>query len=117
MLAASDFLAGSRIAEVSAAGLLAVVILREVFRFLKEKDSKKPNGFWQRWEKEFKVMVEQTRKMYEMHNVFDEDHVPVWHMRKSMIKAIEAMKDESKKHTLILEQIKEILQSTRDGDR
>lgn len=66
--------------NLTAGGVLALLIIREVLGFLKTKNASPPCAFC----KECKLMAKQIQTLYDWHDVSDEDNVKVWYVRKSL---------------------------------
>jgi len=64
--------------QLGAGGVFAIFILKEVFNFL--KTMKKPVSE----DDQLQRIEDMVKKMHDLHNVVDEDGVPVWYVRKSM---------------------------------
>ena len=104
-------------------GLLVVIVLREVFSFLKDR---KPDGAndtaAERIEKTLKLayeIKEMSSDLWEVHNVRDQDGVPVWYIRRGLEESIEklaeaitVMSQNSGAQTIALEQIARENQAT-----
>lgn len=91
------------VSTIGVPAAVTVIILREVFSFLKEK-KKNGNGVGA-WRAQIDEMHEQVKKLHELHDVYDEDHVPVWHVRRSMERTLEKMIENSVMQTALLKEI------------
>ena len=67
--------------QVGAGGLFALLVLREVFGFLKEKVRAQSNLV-------IDNMAKQIQELHEWHAVTDEDGVKIWYLRRTLENAI-----------------------------
>ena len=64
--------------QIGVGGIFAILILREVFAFLHRREAKNGTKEW----------VGKIDKMFDWQNVFDDEGVPIWYVRKSLEEAI-----------------------------
>jgi hypothetical protein len=67
--------------NLTAGGVLALLIIREVLGFLKTRNGGSGVSISA---KELHRMASQIEKLYDWHDQKDEDGVPVWYVRKSL---------------------------------
>ena len=72
------------ILQLGAGGMVAVVILRVVFDFIAKIRPVQQSP-------EMTKMMSQVAGLYRMHDITDEDGVPVWYVRRSLEAAIEGL--------------------------
>jgi len=72
--------------ELSAGGILAILIIREVLAFLKARQEDPPDH--ERILVMLKSVMDQTQQLYDWHDRRDEEGVPVWYVRKSLETAL-----------------------------
>lgn len=103
----------SALTEYGVAGILVIIILREVFNFLKSQKVKKiENGDYSN-KKIFDFLVQLNGKindanreihdLYQWHDVKDGDGVPIWYIRRSLEEAIKALADNVGEQTKVFQ--------------
>ena len=90
-------------AQIGAAGLLVLIILREVFAFLKTR-----NGVTK--SQHLDKMSKQLDELHQWHNVVDDDGVKVWYVRRSLEQAIVRFAGAVEKQTIVLERMMDRLE-------
>lgn len=92
--------------QVGAGGLFALLVLREVFGFLKEKVRAQSNLV-------IDNMAKQIQELHEWHAVTDEDGVKIWYLRRSLENAIEKLTSNLDIQTQLLREMVLILKDSR----
>ena len=72
------------ITSVGVGGIFAILIIREVFGFLKSRRGSDSD----RQAKIMEALARQTKDLWDWHNVADTDGVKVWYVRRSSEEAI-----------------------------
>jgi hypothetical protein len=93
--------------QVGAGGLFALLVLREVFGFLKEKVRAQSNLV-------IDNMAKQIQELHEWHAVTDEDGVKIWYLRRSLEGAIEKLTNNLDIQTQLLREMVLILKDSRN---
>jgi hypothetical protein len=93
--------------QVGAGGLFALLVIREVFSFLKERVRCSSNTMLEH-------MAKQIHEMHEWHAVTDEDGVKVWYVRRSLENALEKLSHTLDAQTQLLREMVLILKDTRN---
>ena len=93
--------------QVGAGGLFALLVIREVFSFLKERVRCSGNTMLEH-------MAKQIHEMHEWHAVTDEDGVKVWYVRRSLENALEKLSHTLDAQTQLLREMVLILKDTRN---
>ncbi len=93
--------------QVGAGGLFALLVLREVFGFLKEKVRAQSNLV-------IDNMAKQIQELHEWHAVTDEDGVKIWYLRRSLENAIEKLTSNLDIQTQLLREMVLILKDSRN---
>lgn len=93
--------------QVGAGGLFALLVLREVFGFLKEKVRAQSNVV-------IDNMAKQIQELHEWHAVTDEDGVKIWYLRRSLENAIEKLTSNLDIQTQLLREMVLILKDSRN---
>lgn len=96
----------NQLLQLGVGGLFAILVLREVFSFLKERTRCQNN-------KPFEKMVKQIDELHQWHDVTDDDGVRVWYVRRSLEGAIEKLTHTLDAQTLLLRELVLSLQETR----
>ena len=95
--------APSSFTDIGTAGILTILILREVFEYLKKRDRKNED-----------VTILDIRKkvdeLHSWHNQRDADGIPVWYVKQSMHANIDKLTDVMALQTQTLAQIVVLLQ-------
>ena len=94
--------------QVGAGGLFALLVLREVFGFLKEKVRAQSNLV-------IDNMAKQIQELHEWHAVTDEDGVKIWYLRRSLENAIEKLTSNLDIQTQLLREMVLILKDSRNA--
>ena len=84
--------------ELGIGGILALLILKEVFNFLK---TRKLNGESGKIAKIFEL----TKDIFDMHNQKDNDGVYVWYVRRSLEEAIIKLAENIDKQTICFREL------------
>lgn len=92
--------------QIGAGGLFALLILREVFGFLKEKVRAQSNTV-------IDIMAKQINELHEWHAVTDEDGVKIWYLRRSLENAIEKLTNNLDIQTQLLRELVMSMKETR----
>jgi len=92
--------------QIGAGGLFALLILREVFGFLKEKVRAQNNTV-------IDIMAKQIQELHEWHAVTDEDGVKIWYLRRSLENAIEKLTNNLDIQTQLLRELVMSMKETR----
>ena len=88
--------------QLGGAGLLVLILLREIFGFLKNKGVR--NGYEEHQDK-ISQIYEWQKDLYRMHNVYDDDGVPKWYVKKSVESALESIAECLSMQTELLKKI------------
>lgn len=92
--------------QLGVGGLFAILVIREVFSFLKERTRCQNN-------KQLERMAHQIHELHQWHDVTDEDGVRVWYVRRSLEQAIEKLTLTLDAQTQLLRELTMSLQETR----
>ncbi len=92
--------------QIGAGGLFALLILREVFGFLKEKVRAQNNTA-------FDILAKQIQELHDWHAVTDEDGVKIWYLRRSLENAIEKLTNNLDIQTQLLRELVLSMKETR----
>ena len=96
---------GSELAiQVGIGGTLALLVLREVFAFLKGRSAQASNE-----------CQRQLQDLWDWHNLADDEGVKVWYVRKSLERSIDALAENVKHQTEMLEALKHEIQRGGQG--
>jgi hypothetical protein len=82
--------------QVGIGGIIAMLILREVFGFLSKKRNGDPVGA------ELRHVKAMVKDLHGWHSVVDQDGVKIWYMRRSFEDAIKALGDNIATQTELL---------------
>jgi hypothetical protein len=95
-------------ATIGVPAAVVIIILREVFGFVKvQKNGKDKELLTRECRTNLKEVINLTKELHAMHAVYDEDHVPVWHNRKSMIRDLSKMRENSEEQVRLLTRLVE----------
>lgn len=92
--------------QIGAGGLFALLVLREVFGFLKERSRNQCNIM-------LDTMAKEVHEMHEWHSVTDEDGVKIWYLRRSLENAIEKLTSNLDVQTQLLRELVLSMKETR----
>jgi hypothetical protein len=92
--------------QIGAGGLFALLVLREVFGFLKERARTQCNVT-------LDTMAKEVHEMHEWHAVTDEDGVKIWYLRRSLENAIEKLTNNLDVQTQLLRELVISMKETR----
>ena len=109
---------GDLVTQLGVGGIFAIIILREVFGFLAKKRDK--NGSSTAQTDMFTLLraIEGgTAELVRLHDVKDEDGVPVWYVRKSLERQIERLVVGVAGMTKAVETQTEVLEKLAEGDK
>lgn len=81
--------------QLGVGGLLVILVLKEVFAFLKNVKEKRNGGYSPACAKCF----EMVRDLYDMHNQKDSDGVYIWYVRRSLEDAVNKLAENIAKQT------------------
>jgi hypothetical protein len=93
--------------QLGAGGLFALLVLREVFGFLKERVRYTHNTALEQ-------MAKEVHEMHEWHAVTDEDGVKVWYIRRSLENTLDKLSHTLDAQTQLLKEMVLILKDTRN---
>lgn len=93
--------------QLGAGGLFALLVLREVFGFLKERVRYTHNAALEQ-------MAKEVHEMHEWHAVTDEDGVKVWYIRRSLENTLDKLSHTLDAQTQLLKEMVLILKDTRN---
>jgi hypothetical protein len=93
--------------QLGAGGLFALLIIREVFGFLKERVRCNSNVT-------IEQMAKEVHEMHEWHAVTDEDGVKVWYIRRSLEHTLDKLSHTLDAQTQLLKEMVLILKDTRN---
>ncbi|MBY0354403.1 MAG: hypothetical protein K2Q12_01585 [Rickettsiales bacterium] len=93
--------------QLGAGGLFALLVLREVFGFLKERVRYTHNAALEQ-------MAKEVHEMHEWHAVTDEDGVKVWYIRRSLENTLDKLSLTLDAQTQLLKEMVLILKDTRN---
>ena len=93
--------------QLGAGGLFALLVLREVFGFLKERVRNTNNTALEQ-------MAKEVHEMHEWHAVTDEDGVKVWYIRRSLENTLDKLSHTLDAQTQLLKEMVLILKDTRN---
>ena len=98
-------------AEVGIGGAVAILVLKEVFNFIKEmrKDNSCVDD-----DKERRRINNKIEALYEWHNVKDENGVPIWYHRPQAERIIEKMAENIATQTEVLKDLSREIRSLHD---
>lgn len=92
--------------QLGVGGLFAILVIREVFSFLKERARCQSN-------KQMEIMAQQIAELHVWHSVTDEDGVKIWYVRRSLENAIEKLTLTLDAQTHLLRELTTNMQETR----
>ena len=96
--------------QLGVAAVLTLLILKEVFNFLKLIILKKSDHtFPKEFMSKFNKVVDETHEMYRLHNVKDADGRPVWYVKQSLETAITNLSENISAQSIILARIADSL--------
>ncbi len=93
--------------QLGAGGLFALLVLREVFGFLKDRVRCTHNAALEQ-------MAKELHEMHEWHAVTDEDVVKVWYIRRSLENTLDKLSHTLDAQTQLLKEMVLILKDTRN---
>lgn len=93
--------------QLGAGGPFALLVLREVFGFLKERVRYTHNAALEQ-------MAKEVHEMHEWHAVTDEDGVKVWYIRRSLENTLDKLSHTLDAQTQLLKEMVLILKDTRN---
>lgn len=93
--------------QLGAGGLFALLVIREVFGFLKERVRCNSNVT-------IEQMAKEVHEMHEWHAVTDEDGVKVWYIRRSLENTLDKLSHTLDAQTQLLKEMVLILKDTRN---
>ena len=108
---------GDLVTQLGVGGIFAIIILREVFGFLAKKRDK--NGGSSAQTDMFTLLraIEAgTAELVRLHDVKDEDGVPVWYVRKSLERQIERLVMGVASMTKAVDAQTDVLEKLAEGD-
>lgn len=92
--------------QLGVGGMFAILVIREVFSFLKERARCHQN-------KQMDVLAHQIAELHQWHAVTDEDGVKVWYVRRSLEQAIDKLTLTLDAQTQLLRELTTNMQETR----
>lgn len=97
--------------QLGVGGLVAVLLVREVLNFLKQRRNDKDGVDLQR-------LAQQVTDLYQWHSVVDGEGVKVWYVRRSLEEAIRDLSANIRAQTEVLQQVLlESRETRRDLER
>ena len=103
--------------EMGIGGVFALMVLREVFSFLKAKRAN-PEDKMGELDKKIDKILKQTDDLWQWHSVTDSDGVKLWYLKPSLEKTIGSLADNIGRQTQVLQgMLNEIKDSKREIDR
>jgi hypothetical protein len=93
--------------QLGIGGLVAVLVIREVLTFLRERRNNKGNGV------DLSLLAKQIDEMHQWHAVTDGNGVKVWYVRRSLEEAIRQLATNIATQTDILKELMRETQGTR----
>jgi len=87
-----------------------ILVLREVFAFVIKKRNGKHEYECIECIKKIKSISKQTDDLHRWHDVRDDEGIPVWHIRKSLEKAIIKLADNVKEQTIAIQEQSAVLE-------
>jgi len=99
--------------DVGVAGILVVLILDRVFKFLENKRSDKSSGDAQCNAKGIEVLVKQVQDLWNWHNIVDRDGVRNWYVKQSMEVTIKELTAVMREHSGTMRELSSIIHSLK----
>jgi len=91
----------NNLAQLSVGLIAAILVLREVFSFLKTRNGNNPVL------KRLDEIDRRVQQLYDWHNVTDENGTKIWYAQRSMSRSVEKLSESIQAQTVILKQMVE----------
>lgn len=101
---------------IGVGGIFAVLVIREVFTFVKGRQHNHGpmNGSLGRIEAKVDTIMSKTAQLHQWHAVTDQDGVPVWYVRRSMERAVDRMAEATDRMVTLLERMAAMQEDTHE---
>lgn len=94
--------------QLGTAAAVVIIILREVFNFLKDKQDKKntyPALLHQKHDKVCEDILDMTKDLHDWHNVNDKDGTKIWYVKSSLEDAMKELAKNIAAQTRVFERL------------
>lgn len=102
------------IEQIGIGGILALMILKETFSFLKFRGSEQPHEIRQKIYDTLNTMKFQISELHQWHNIEDADGIKLWYVSSGFRKVITSIDENIVKNTIVLEKVARELRSMRE---
>ncbi len=102
---------GTDMTQLGIAAVVVILVLREVFSFIKTLKFGTTNvvALPREYLVKFDRLVDETADLHRMHNVFDKDNRPVWYVKASLETAITELSKNITTQSIILQKMVDYL--------